>query len=74
MGEGNGQASPLRCSFCNLERDDVLIMISAGHGVLICDQCVESCMEMVRENRPAAIGRVEYRSWFLPDGAAGGAG
>ena len=62
-----------RCSFCGKGQDQVRKLI-AGPGVFICDQCVELCNQVIRdEDQPSAPGSVAYRarsrrvtlsSWF----------
>lgn len=58
----------LRCSFCNKPSPDVRKLI-AGPRVYICDACVESCNEILRQEAPStrwftAVLVVESR---LPD-------
>jgi hypothetical protein len=36
----------LRCSFCNKTQEDVKKLI-AGPNVFICDECVETCREII---------------------------
>ena len=38
----------LRCSFCGKSKNETLKLI-AGPGVYICDQCVELCNKILRE-------------------------
>ena len=38
------------CSFCGKYQDDLLIII-AGPGVNICDECVDLCNEIVSKRR-----------------------
>jgi hypothetical protein len=40
----------LRCSFCAKEAEHVRKLI-AGPKVFICDECVEICLEILREQR-----------------------
>ena len=39
----------LRCSFCNQSQRDVKKLV-AGPNVQICDECIDICNEIVREN------------------------
>lgn len=39
----------VKCSFCEKTRDDVKKII-AGHGVYICDECVEVCHQIILED------------------------
>ena len=40
--------TPLRCSFCGKTQDEVKKII-AGPTVYICDECVELCNDIIRE-------------------------
>jgi ATP-dependent Clp protease ATP-binding subunit ClpX len=40
----------LRCSFCNKSQRDVKKLV-AGPRVFICDECVEICVTIIREDR-----------------------
>ena len=52
-----------RCSFCGKGEDQVRKLV-AGPGVFICDQCVELCNEVIRdENQPSAPGSAVDRTW-----------
>jgi hypothetical protein len=41
---------PLHCTFCNKTQNNVQKLI-AGPGVLICDECVEVCNEIIADAR-----------------------
>jgi hypothetical protein len=43
-----------KCSFCNRTEDEVPHLIQ-GPGVLICDECVEQCHQIVQSKRNAAF-------------------
>ena len=45
----------LRCSFCNKSQHDVRKLV-AGPGVYICDECVDICVAVIREDRPDPDG------------------
>ncbi len=47
---GNGKG--LVCSFCGKTNDEVKKII-VGPGVYICDECVELCVDLCKENREA---------------------
>jgi len=49
----NGEIEVL-CSFCGKSQDEVKKLI-AGPTVYICDECIELCNEIVREDRKQAI-------------------
>jgi ATP-dependent Clp protease ATP-binding subunit ClpX len=40
----------LRCTFCNKSQRDVRKLI-AGPNVLICDECVDICVTIIKEDR-----------------------
>jgi hypothetical protein len=47
VGAKPGEAGEaLRCSFCNKAQEDVKKLI-AGPNVFICDECVETCREII---------------------------
>jgi len=41
-------SAPLRCSFCGKKHTEVAKLV-AGPGVLICDECVANCAELMSE-------------------------
>jgi len=47
----------LRCSFCNKSQAEVRKLI-AGHGVYICNECVEICNEILTEEKVLEMGRM----------------
>ena len=50
--QGKGDGSFLYCSFCHKSQHEVRKLI-AGSGVHICDECVELCTEIIREEAPS---------------------
>ena len=38
----------LHCSFCSKHKDEVNRLI-AGPGVYICDECIDSCYNLIQE-------------------------
>lgn len=48
----------VRCSFCGRPQSDVRKMIAGPQGAYICDECVETCMEIIDE---------EFGSDFVED-------
>ena len=52
--EAETSAEVLRCSFCNKTQDDVRKLI-AGPAVFICDECVEVCVDVILDDRPAGV-------------------
>ena len=47
-GRGNDPAKVLYCSFCGKSQHEVRKLI-AGPSVFICDECVELCNDIIRE-------------------------
>ncbi len=47
-GSGNDSKNTLYCSFCGKSQHEVRKLI-AGPTVFICDECVELCMDIIRE-------------------------
>lgn len=43
------QTDRVRCSFCGRPQSDVRKMIAGPQGAYICDECVETCMEIIDE-------------------------
>ena len=38
-----------RCSFCGKERSQVAKLVQGPNGVFICDECVNTCLDMIEE-------------------------
>jgi len=53
MGTATTGPTEHRCSFCGKEQKQVERLIAAPKGVYICDNCVELCTEIIREEREA---------------------
>jgi len=51
---GSESKSSLHCSFCGKSQHEVRKLI-AGPTVFICDECVELCMDIVREQNKASL-------------------
>jgi ATP-dependent Clp protease ATP-binding subunit ClpX len=60
----NGEIEVL-CSFCGKSQDEVKKLI-AGPTVYICDECIELCNEIVREDRKHAIEAQAKTSTLKP--------
>ena len=58
---GSDSKNTLYCSFCGKSQHEVRKLI-AGPTVFICDECVELCMDIIREE----IGRASCRERVLP--------
>ena len=58
----------LRCSFCGKTQDQVRRLV-AGPGVYICDECIELCNDIIREEFAAddqnAIEAEKLNLWRL---------
>ena len=50
----------LYCSFCGKSQHEVRKLI-AGPTVFICDECVELCMDIIREENKNLAGEVARR-------------
>lgn len=51
----------LHCSFCSKHKDEVDRLI-AGPGVYICDECIESCYDLIQEKALKESGG-EFQDW-----------
>jgi len=56
MSEDRDDKNILYCSFCGKSQHEVRKLI-AGPTVFICDECVELCMDIIREENKAKIDR-----------------
>ncbi len=57
MSKSNGDSkNTLYCSFCGKSQHEVRKLI-AGPTVFICDECVELCMDIIREENKSAIAK-----------------
>ena len=55
VGSGSGESkNTLYCSFCGKSQHEVRKLI-AGPTVFICDECVELCMDIIREENKSSI-------------------
>ena len=57
---GSDSKSTLYCSFCGKSQHEVRKLI-AGPTVFICDECVELCNDIIREETKAGIAGQEGR-------------
>ena len=54
-GSGGGESkNTLYCSFCGKSQHEVRKLI-AGPTVFICDECVELCMDIIREENKSSL-------------------
>ena len=51
---GGDSKNTLYCSFCGKSQHEVRKLI-AGPTVFICDECVELCMDIIREEHKTAL-------------------
>ena len=51
---GSDTKNPLYCSFCGKSQHEVRKLI-AGPTVFICDECVELCMDIIREENKSSL-------------------
>ena len=57
---GTDSKNTLYCSFCGKSQHEVRKLI-AGPTVFICDECVELCMDIIREENKSLAGEVARR-------------
>ncbi|MGU9962273.1 MAG: ATP-dependent Clp protease ATP-binding subunit ClpX [Candidatus Puniceispirillales bacterium WSBS_2018_MAG_OTU23] len=55
-GEDTEAKNTLFCSFCGKSQHEVKKLI-AGPTVFICDECVELCMDIIKEEHKATLGK-----------------
>lgn len=51
----------LSCSFCSKNKDEVTRLI-AGPGVYICDECIDSCYNLIQE-QTIKDKKDQYQDW-----------
>lgn len=54
----------LYCDFCGKSQHEVRKLI-AGPKNYICDECIELCMDIIRDEQPKVNGEAEYTSWLV---------
>ncbi|MEY4364315.1 MAG: putative ATP-dependent Clp protease ATP-binding subunit [Pseudomonadota bacterium] len=59
--KGNSSEKTLYCSFCGKSQHEVKKLI-AGPSVFICDECIDLCNEIIRDEVPAADDKIAARS------------
>ena len=52
--DGGDSKNPLYCSVCGKSQNEVRKLI-AGPTVFICDECVELCMDIIREENKSSL-------------------
>ena len=53
-GSGGDSKNTLYCSFCGKSQHEVRKLI-AGPAVFVCDECVELCMDLIREEHKSSL-------------------
>ena len=53
---GAGAKTTLHCSFCGKSQHEVRKLI-AGPAVFVCDECVELCMDIIREEHKSSLAK-----------------
>ncbi len=69
---GSDSKNTLYCSFCGKSQHEVRKLI-AGPTVFICDECVELCMDNIREESKSSLVKFARRH-PNPEGKPQGAG
>ncbi|MAI42338.1 MAG: ATP-dependent Clp protease ATP-binding subunit ClpX [Candidatus Azotimanducaceae bacterium] len=62
---GNGDGKLLHCNFCGKSQHEVRKLI-AGPSVYVCDECVELCNDIIREELQESIDEVEAKKLPTP--------
>ena len=52
----------VHCSFC-AQHETAVSKIIAGPGVYICDECVDKCIVILREDRESGGGQAQLPPW-----------
>ena len=58
--KGTSSEKTLYCSFCGKSQHEVKKLI-AGPSVFICDECIDLCNEIIRDEQPAGEAAREAR-------------
>ena len=61
MAEAESTGDELRCSFCAKPKEDVRKLI-AGPLVFICDECVQVCVDIIKDDERFALARGQASS------------
>ncbi len=59
MSRGGGGHSQYHCSFCAKDQSHVRRLVAGPGGVYICNECVEACRDVIREEAGAAAAQPE---------------
>jgi len=63
--KGTSAEKVLHCSFCGKNQHEVKKLI-AGPSVFICDECIELCNDIIRDEVPAEVGGAKTAKSDLP--------
>ena len=63
--KGSSGEKVLYCSFCGKSQHEVKKLI-AGPSVFICDECIELCNDIIRDEAPADVGAGKAAKSDLP--------
>src|SRR5689334_10732584 len=63
--KGSSSEKVLYCSFCGKSQHEVKKLI-AGPSVFICDECIELCNDIIRDEAPAAGAEAKAAKSDLP--------
>jgi ATP-dependent Clp protease ATP-binding subunit ClpX len=67
---GNGDGKLLHCNFCGKSQHEVRKLI-AGPSVYVCDECVELCNDIIREELQESTEETEKRKFPTPQEISG---
>ncbi len=56
MKRGKDSPNLMNCSFCGKIQDEVRKLV-AGPGVFICDECIETCTDIILEDHSPSTER-----------------
>ena len=65
MGRGNERGGVERCTFCEKSRSEVQSLIAGPPGIYICNECVDICNSILREET-RRVAQVATESSTLP--------
>ena len=63
--KGSSSEKTLYCSFCGKSQHEVKKLI-AGPSVFICDECIDLCNEIIRDELPAGDERARRAATCRP--------
>jgi ATP-dependent Clp protease ATP-binding subunit ClpX len=54
--KGSTDSNALECSFCSKQQRQVELLIGGPRGVMICNECVDLCNEIIEDARRQRAG------------------